>query len=309
MEQPQTGGEVETPTPTPKTHGTREAVLPAAAAPQLSAARCPNCGVAQGSPFASSSSYVYAIGHIEPRFPRLSVEKEFAQVTGRAATAGLSDRQALQSVLQDRQNRYLLRQMCWVFTVQGIETYILAPRDPADSDLLVQSVRAAPNAGDLDLVVGIRGGIASPDMCDGLTIPIVMFDQIYSFDRDSLVRAIPHPPNADAEKFTIAAGEVFDRVHHLTDNAGATDADRALNYLAVRYPGMYAAAANAFAGNASLTSVEVKPSPLSGIRNIVEVIFSFTNRASDVTEKQFVRVDVTEEFPFLVAKMSPYYDR
>jgi hypothetical protein len=40
--------------------------------------------------------YVYAIGRIEARFPRLSVEKEFAQVTGRADTAGLSDRQALQ---------------------------------------------------------------------------------------------------------------------------------------------------------------------------------------------------------------------
>jgi hypothetical protein len=28
-----------------------------------------------------------------------------------------------------------------------------------------------------------------------------------------------------------------------------------------------------------------------------------------VTEKMFMRVDVTEEFPFLVTKMSPYYDR
>jgi hypothetical protein len=48
---------------------------------------------------------------------------------------------------------------------------------------------------------------------------------------------------------------------------------------------------------------------LSGVRNIVEVIFSFTNRATDVVEKQFLRVDVTEEFPFLVTKLSPYYDR
>jgi hypothetical protein len=48
---------------------------------------------------------------------------------------------------------------------------------------------------------------------------------------------------------------------------------------------------------------------LSEVRNIVEVIFSFTNRATDVVEKQFLRVDVTEEFPFLVTKLSPYYDR
>ena len=35
----------------------------------------------------------------------------------------------------------------------------------------------------------------------------------------------------------------------------------------------------------------------------------YTNRQTDVTERYFVRVDVSEEFPFLVTKMSPYYDR
>ena len=33
------------------------------------------------------------------------------------------------------------------------------------------------------------------------------------------------------------------------------------------------------------------------------------NRNTDFAEKSFVRVDVTEEFPFLVTKLSPYYDR
>jgi len=95
----------------------------------------------------------------------------------------------------------------------------------------------------------------------------------------------------------------------MTDNAGATDEHRALNYLAMRYPAVYAAAAGQFARNASLTSIEVHPSALSDVRRIVEVIFSFTNRTTDVTEKCFTRVDVTEEFPFLVTKLSPYYDR
>jgi hypothetical protein len=42
---------------------------------------------------------------------------------------------------------------------------------------------------------------------------------------------------------------------------------------------------------------------------MVEVMFSFTNRATDVVKKFFTRVDVTEEFPFLVTRMSPYFDR
>jgi hypothetical protein len=53
----------------------------------------------------------------------------------------------------------------------------------------------------------------------------------------------------------------------------------------------------------------VVPSSLSSTRKIYKAIFSYTNRNTDFTEKFFVRVDATEEFPFLVTKMSPYYDR
>ena len=95
----------------------------------------------------------------------------------------------------------------------------------------------------------------------------------------------------------------------MTDNAGATDDHRALNYLAMRYPSIYAKTAEAFARDFSLSGVEVRSSPLSGARRVVDCIFSYTNRNTDFTEKFFVRCDVTEEFPFLVAKMSPYYDR
>jgi len=84
----------------------------------------------------------------------------------------------------------------------------------------------------------------------------------------------------------------------MTDNAGASDEHRALNYLTVRYPAIYAAVAQAQGPNCSLTAIDVRPSALSGVRNIVEVIFSFTDRATGVVEKQFLRVDVTEEFPF-----------
>jgi hypothetical protein len=65
----------------------------------------------------------------------------------------------------------------------------------------------------------------------------------------------------------------------------------------------------AFGRNAALTAIEVRPSPLSGGRKIVEAIYGFTNRQTEVVEKFLTRVDVTEEFPFLVAKRSPYYDR
>ena len=254
-------------------------------------------------------SYVYAIGRIEARFPRLSVEKEFAQATGRAETAGQTDQETFYNVLSKPENRYLARQLCWVLTIQGLETYLVHPRDPRDFDRLVEAIRPQPSPMDIDVVIGMRGPIAPPELCNGLMVPIVVFDQIYSFDRDALIKAIPRPEKMTEKQFEAAAGEVFDRILQMTDNAGATDEHRALNYLAMRYPGIYAKAAEEFARDFSLTGVDVRPSPLSGTRNIVDVIFSYTNRNTDFTEKFFVRVDVTEEFPFLVTKMSPYYDR
>jgi len=196
-----------------------------------------------------------------------------------------------------------------VLTVQGQETYLLTPRDSSDIDLLIEAIRPAPSPNDIDVVIGVRGPIAPPEMCNGLLVPIVVFDQIYSFDRAELIGAIPRPENTAAEKFQRAAEEVFDRVMLMTDNAGATDENRALNYLAMRYPAIYARAADQFGRDFSLSGVEVRPSTLSGTRNIVDVIFSYTNRNTDYTEKYFVRCDVTEEFPFLVTKMSPYFDR
>ena len=278
--------------------------------PQLENGAC-GCGGSNGSGLDGKRqpTYVYAIGRIEARFPNLAAEKEFAQAIGRTDTAGKTDQQAFHAVLSQRENRYLARQMCWVFTVQGLETYLLAPRDPMDLDLLIEAIRPAPSPNDIDAVIGLLGPIAPPEMCNGLMVPIVVFDQVYSFDRDSLIRAIPRPERIAAEKFGPAAEEMFDRIMQMADNAGATDEHRALNYLAMRYPAIYAKAAEEFADDRALRGVEVRPSRLSATRTIVEVIFAYADRKTDFIEKSSVRVDVTEKFPFLVTRLSPYYDR
>lgn len=277
----------------------------------VSPATCSSCAAASGSNGngASAPSYIFAIGRVEMRFPSLSLEKEFAQATGRTDSKGLTDRALIHTVLSERSNRYIARQVCWLLTIAGMETYILLPRDPADYDQLLDAVRPAPSPLDIDVVVGMRGPIAPPEMCNGLMIPIVVFDQIYSFDRDALIKALPAAKGAKAKGYGTAAGELFDRIMLMTDNAGSADEHRALNYLAVRYPAVYDTVAAAFERDSSLTAVDVQSSLLSGTRNIVDVIFSFTNRNTDVVEKFFTRVDVTEEFPFLVTKMSPYFDR
>jgi hypothetical protein len=175
-------------------------------APQAGCATCGGGGAASLSPNGvGMPSYVYAIGRVEARFPNLAAEKEFAQATGRTDTAGKTDQQTFHAVLSKRENRYLVRQLCWVLTIQGLETYLLTPRDPADLDLLVEAIRPAPSPNDIDVVIGMRGPIAPPEMCNGLMVPIIIFDQIYSFDRDTLIKAIPKPEKTTAAQFGPAA--------------------------------------------------------------------------------------------------------
>ena len=272
-----------------------------------------NCASCGREPLMSGGTgFVYALGRVQYRLPTLGVEKELIQVTKQVESAGLTSQQVEAKVFTDPQFRYLARQLCWILTVEGFETYILVLRDAADLDTLLRAIRPAQTPWDVDLVIGTRGPLAPPAMCNGLTIPIVAVDQIYSFDRDALIKSIPRAADIGEEQekqFWATANEVFDRIMQLADNAGAADEHRAVNYLAVRYPGIYGAAADAAARESSLTSVDVRPSRLTGVRKIVDVVFSFTSRKTDVVEKLFVRVDVTEEFPFLVTKLSPFFDR
>jgi hypothetical protein len=66
---------------------------------------------------------------------------------------------------------------------------------PGDFEVLVGAVRARPSPIDLDLVIGVLGPLSPPEAC-GLVVPVVAFDQLSAFDRDSLLGAIPTHPAA-----------------------------------------------------------------------------------------------------------------
>jgi hypothetical protein len=237
------------------------------------------------------------------------VEKEYTQVVGRDNFKGRTDSEVFHQVLAKRENRYLARQLCWVMNIEGLETYLLVPRDLSDIDILIESIRPLPHPMDVDIVIGVRGSTAPSEYCNGLMVPIVVCDHIYSFDRDSLIKGIPRPEKAPVKEFNAAAIEVFERIIQIADNAGATDEHRALNYVAVRYPAIYAKASQAFADGYSLSAIDVQNSRLSGVRKIVTVIFSYTDRQTGVTEQYFLRVDVTEQHPFLVTKLTQGFER
>ncbi|MCP5049668.1 MAG: hypothetical protein GY940_21035 [bacterium] len=248
------------------------------------------------------------MGSIEVRFPSMAVEKEFAQVIQGEKTGELTDEEVIYKVLKE--NRYLAREACFILTIENIDTYILKPMDPLDIDQLIEGVKPERRKGtDCDVVIGIKGPNAPAEMCNGLMIPIVIFDKIYSFDVPGLINAIPKPRGIEEKRFRTAAEELFYRIQQMADNVGEMDEHRVINYLAVRYPRIYDLTAEKYAEDCSLTGVEVNPSRLSGVRKLLDVVLSYRNRKTDVLEKYYVRVDVTEKYPFLVSKLAPFYDR
>ena len=62
------------------------------------------------------------------------------------------------------------------------------------------------------------------------------------------------------------------------------------------------------ANDSSLVEIGVIGSRLAGSRNLKNVVYTYVNRKTDVTEKYRIRVDVTGEFPFLDTAITPYMD-
>src|SRR5262249_46326095 len=155
---------------------------------------------------------------------------------------------------------------------------------------------------DIDVVVGWIGHLSDGRACNGVRLPTVALAQLYSFDIDSFVKHLHKPKDASDETFAATVEELMQRANHLADNFGVRDEHRALNYLLARDNSIYTEVAHHYAKNASLFAVKVSVSALSGPRKVMEVILEYRNRETDVFEKRYINVDVSDVFPFKTSK-------
>ncbi|MFM9693809.1 cyanobactin maturation protease PatG family protein [Streptomyces europaeiscabiei] len=258
----------------------------------------------------SAPGYVYVLGRVHAVFPDLSVQHEFFQVAGADGSRDATDADAFHRVLSDPDHRYLARQMCYVLSVQGVDTYILEPADPAELDDLVEALRPVRDSRDLAVVVGTLGPIVPPGACQGLSVPVVRVEKIWAFDSRELIGAIDRPDDTPRKEFERTAKDVLDRVLQLNNNAGLDPTHRALNFLTVREQEIYRKTSEMRAEGYTLSAVEAGPSRLSsGSQTVITVVLSYTHRQTNVTEKWFVRVGLAGLFPFRVTPIQLYYTR
>jgi hypothetical protein len=104
--------------------------------------------------------------------------------------------------------------------------------------------------------------------------------------------------NFERKRFSTVAREVFRRIVQSTENIGAMESHRALNFVLVQHPGLALSVHER--PNSVLDRIETRAVQGTDLRKIIAVILTFVDRATGVPERVFCRVDVTEEWPFLV---------
>jgi hypothetical protein len=268
--------------------------------------------------------FVYAIGTVEAEYPNIAIEREMqvmAHALGVEAEPDpamplrpTEDRSWQHTVLSRNRKitRYLARQLSWRLTVENSPAFVLSPRDPTDFDELIdclarpkylRQARAKRKKGtaaspgtldppsgdpqDLDVVIGTMGS----QTANGID---VLMDQVFTIQPEQL-----SPPGL---------GAYFKQ---LADNHGLTDEERAYNYLMARYA-ISPENLKEINKDFELAGVPTMYSRLgAGNRRVVRVIYTFNSKGpnSPAQRKFFVRVDVTDEFPFIVTSWNQYLQR
>lgn len=272
-----------------------------------------DCGCG-GTGANGSLGFVFAIGRLYPTFPNKSIEQEYIYAYEEYKAEGPPNALFYQ-VLSQGHNLYIAKQVCWVLQIEGVDAYIVKPKSDVELYYFIASLKPE-NFGELkyDVIIGKRGPIAPADTCNGLQLPTVVCDLSYDFTFNQFVAnvqaAIPGIPIAVVQN-------MLQQMLQVSDNAGETDAHRAINYLTIRNKDIYTMAWQMQVptsqppyppGAYFLQNVNVIPANVQGNRSIVDVLFEYLAR--DTYEKfyWYVKVDVTGEFPFLASKqLAKYY--
>lgn len=268
-------------------------------------APCPSCA-AQARP--APQQYVYALGRIEVRFPSLGLEREYQQrerALAQAPEAAAPERRLARVGAVLEKNPHLAAQACYLFTVGGNPAYILAPAANYLRGALFEALAAGETQDAWVVAIGRLGPMAPPQACGGVLAPVLLVDQLYTFRLDEWSVALTQTVEAALKDRHIAADEfrdtartLFHRIVQSTENVGATDVHRALNYLIMQHPGVFLVAAEKRKRHV-LERIETRLVQGVSGRRQVAIILGFSEISTGVPERWFTRVDITEEWPFV----------
>ena len=249
----------------------------------------------QVRPAGEPMGYVYAVGRLRIAFPSKDIEEEYLTA---ARTENATERDYYK-ILSKPQYLYIARSVCWLLEIFNVDSYFLHPRSKTELDALIDAFnpKDAPNHEEMRvLVIGPKGPMTDPDQCHGLIVPQVLVNQVYSFTDDALRKHISENTKLSEQ---IISGLIEDL--EFKPNPGDTDRDRALNYITLRFSGIYHKLneLDDESKGFQLVHIQARPSAVQAGRRIVDVIFDFKKYQSGEEVFWYCSVDVTGQFPFM----------
>lgn len=250
---------------------------------------------------------IYAVGVIKPIFPSLDIQKEFERA---AETLGVAETD-FYGVFGATNNPYgyLAEQMCWALNINNIDVYLIKPRSQIELTDIIESLKPSLEIADevLSVVIGYQRNGAALASCAGLTLPEVECNQVYYFTLAEITQNLTSQ-NLNTE----AISDVIKSIEFKPNN-GVMAQDRALNYLAFRYPEIYRKTASLKDANSNpsgeahfLVNVETQQSSVSSDRTVIDIIFKYQSKTSGEQSFWYCGIDVTGQFPFLNTPLRTY---
>ena len=259
------------------------------------------CGCTGGAISAGASTFVYSIGAIKPMFPDLSTKKEFEYAV--TQSPGVAETDYYQIFTENNyQYLYIAENICWVLEIEGVDTYILKPRSTTELKDMIDTLNPQHGVDNpMSIVIGIQGPDAPAGLCAGLQLPLVLVNQVYYFNFQTLINSLSSQGiDEKAVRGVLKSLEI-------KPNAGDTPSARALNYIAFRYSEIYAKAGQiSQQGDFFLQDIRTEPAEVQGTREIIDVIFKFQERRSGEQLFYYASIDVTGLFPFLGTPLRTY---
>lgn len=299
----------------------------ASQAPAITSEHIIQCSDADGTgtsvidePDTAPNQHVYVAGKIRVHFPNEGLEKEneaAAQEIGvqpyeYGKIFGYKDSNGF------KQYRYLAEQASWILTVDDQDAYVLIPHTIVELNEFIATQNEPENY--YTVAIGQSGPMAPPNMSDDLPLQTVNCNHLFSFSYEILLEKLRgYGINTTTTAITNVLRQLCGQ-----QNLGNTDFERAKNYLAFRYPYIYATTRQGLAvANTALVNTNIdNPIPsddicfLVGIdtrysdsapgRVLVDVIFTYQQTISGRQFSYYTSVDVTERFPFLHRQLTDY---
>ncbi len=270
------------------------------------------------------TTFIYALGRVSYIYPNDSVKNEVNQARFRAdIPADMWESEALAKLLSDDNKSefyYLATKLCWIFTLDRMEVYILIPSTATLLDGLINTLTSAARdfrkkliqEPTVDLIIGKKGPISPPGMCGNLVLPLADLDQVSTYKVQDIVKRIKQEWNnklgVPKDSFEKYIDNIFEKMLEAAHNEGATDEQRAVNYLIIRASSIYIESAKLQHRSLMLENISSLPVKDVGTRKIAEVVFDYRSKLpGGLLERYSIKVDVTGQFPFLVSGFSSYY--